>query len=326
MPRAVLIVAATVLLTVSACGGESTSKAIDVGYAYGMDVGDIGDVLALQALEEGGVASSPRDMGGNSQSVVALTRGDVQLAQVSTEELLSAIAAGAEVKAVLGQNMVSEIVLVGGPGIDRVQDLRGKTVAAGSPGGTGDNLLTAALEAAGMTRDDIDVVYVDESTTRAAAFAAGRSDALVFDYVDYELLRQREPGDYTLLDRAAARLPQVPALTWAVNTSWADKNEDLLREIVEGLLSGYEDVYTAEGGEAWVREAKADFLADEPDEVVEGIYDFYSELGMWPTRSSPVTEAKHDEAVRQWVESDQIAGPVAFDDAWLIDYWRDAAD
>lgn len=328
MPRSaiVVLVVAWCALVVG-CGADNEQpRTIMAGYAFGADVGDVGDVLAFRGLEDRGITVRSRDMGGTSEAIIGLTRGDVQLAQVTTAALQQAIAAGAPVKGVLGQNMVSEIVLVGGPGIETMDDLAGKTVSPSTPGGVGDTLITEALRAASMSRDDVNVVYIDESPTRAAAFAAGRIDAAALDYVDYELLRLRQPGSYTILDRAADRFPPVPALSWAVEAEWAEENAELLGDVVAGLVDGYEGVYTNEGREAWLAEARASFLGDEPDELAEAVYRFYRGLPLWPRASAAITEAHHAEATRWWLSTGQIEQPVTFEKSWLLDYWREAGE
>lgn len=205
-----------------------------------------------------------------------------------------------------------------------MEDLRGKTVAVGSIGGSGDTLLTAALDANGMTRGDVKTVYIDESPTRASAFAAGRADGVVLDYVDYRLLERRKPGEYAVLSRAQDVLPRVPQNAWVVRTDWAEEHPDLVRRIVEGLLAGYAGVYTDEGRRAWLAEAKSDLLDGEPDELAESIYEFYRSGAQWPRADEPVTAARHGEATRWWIRHGQTEKPVSFEDSWLIDYWRDA--
>ena len=96
MPRAVLVVVAA-LAVVAGCGGDEqpSQETLDVGYSYGMDVGDVGDNLAFARLEEEeGITVSTRDMGGAQQAVVGLTRGDIHLAQLQYTQLLDAVAAG----------------------------------------------------------------------------------------------------------------------------------------------------------------------------------------------------------------------------------------
>jgi ABC-type nitrate/sulfonate/bicarbonate transport system substrate-binding protein len=327
--RVSLAVLAAALLAAAGCGGNGNSevRSLDIGYAYGADVGDVGDVLALRELErETGLSTDVRDLGGNEEAVVGLTRGDVELAQVGYRQFLDAVSAGAPIKAVLGQNMASETVLVGGPNVRSVRDLEGKQVSTGTVGGAGDSLITKALVAAGMSRDDSKVVYIDDSTSRAAALLTGRIAAAALDYADVELLRRREPGEYTVLDRAVDRSPNAPQLIWAVDSDWAQEHDDILREVVPALVRGYEDVYSGEGREAWLREAKESFLQGKDAAAAAPIYDFYREIGMWPKASTAVTKAQHDLAVEAWLADDEIEAAVAYEDSWLPDYWTEASE
>jgi ABC-type nitrate/sulfonate/bicarbonate transport system substrate-binding protein len=329
VPRVLLVLLAAVSVVVAACGEESakTPETLDVGYSFGADIGDVGDRLAFRQVQaDSGIEAQYRDMGGTSEAVVGLTRGDIQLAQIPYRQLLDAISAGAPVKAVLGSNMSPELVLVGGSDVTRLADLRGKKADTGFPGGGGDVLLDETLERAGLTRDNVHVSYIDESSTRAAALASHRIDAAVLDDSEYELLRHRDKRRYTVLARAVDAFPPIPQLVWAVDENWADEHDDVLRSVVDSLVTGYEDVYTAEGKQAWLAEAGRTLLRGKDAEVAAPIYDFYRSVDFWPTGMTQVTESQHDSAVEDWIAHEQIERPVWFQDAWLPDYWADAAD
>jgi ABC-type nitrate/sulfonate/bicarbonate transport system substrate-binding protein len=325
--RQTVSVALLLAFVLAGCGGEETPDTLDVGYSFGADIGDVGDRLAFRQVQaDSGIKAQYRDMGGTSEAVVGLTRGDIQLAQIPYRQLLDAISAGAPVKAVLGSNMSPELVLVGGPDVTRSADLRGKRADTGFPGGGGDVLLDDTLERAGLTRDDVHVSYIDESSARAAALASDRIDAAVLDQSEYELLSHRDKRRYTVLARAVDAFPPVPQLVWAVDESWADEHDDVLRSIVDSLVTGYEDVYTTSGKQAWLAESRRTVLGSKDAEVAGPIYDFYRSVDFWPTGTTQVTEAQHDRAVEDWIAHEQIERPVSFEDAWLADYWADAAD
>jgi len=73
-------------------------------------------------------------------------------------------------------------------GITSIADLRGKSVAY--PAGTsGEQVLRLALEAAGMTIDDITPIIMDPSTL-VAAFSAGQIDAAGIWYPNVEVIKQ----------------------------------------------------------------------------------------------------------------------------------------
>lgn len=75
------------------------------------------------------------------------------------------------------------------PGIESIADLKGKKV--GVPEGTsGDMLLRLALDEAGMTTDDIEMVTMDPSTV-VTAFASGQIDAAGIWYPFVNVIKQR---------------------------------------------------------------------------------------------------------------------------------------
>ena len=76
-------------------------------------------------------------------------------------------------------------------GIDSVEDLRGKTVAF--PEGTsGDMILTLALKAAGMTKDDIDAVAMEPAAI-VAALSSKQVDGAGFWYPALATVKQQVP-------------------------------------------------------------------------------------------------------------------------------------
>jgi ABC-type nitrate/sulfonate/bicarbonate transport system substrate-binding protein len=326
--RALLVfVVVLAVLAATGCGDKGEAQeSIDVGYAFGADVGDVGDRLAFRELERrSGIRARFRDMGGTSEAVVGLTRDDVELAQIPYRQLLDAIASGAPVDAVLGSNMAAELVLVGGRGVSNAADLRGKRIAAAFPRGGGDILIGKVLEAAGLTRGDAHIVYIDESPSRAAALSAGRIDAAILDYVELEVLRGRDAGDFTLLDRAVDRFPRIPQLVWVVKKEWAEDHDGELRDIVAGLIAGYERVYTPTGRATWLSEAKRLYLKGKEARAAAPAYAFYRAARFWPTRGARVTAEQHDEAVREWVADDEIEQAVSYENTWDPSYWAELA-
>ncbi|MET8615078.1 MULTISPECIES: aliphatic sulfonate ABC transporter substrate-binding protein [Streptomyces] len=78
------------------------------------------------------------------------------------------------------------------PGINSMQELKGKTVAV--PEGTsGDMILTLALKKAGMTKSDIKAVPMDPSTI-VAAVSSKKVDAAGFWYPAAATIKKQVPG------------------------------------------------------------------------------------------------------------------------------------
>jgi NitT/TauT family transport system substrate-binding protein len=75
--------------------------------------------------------------------------------------------------------------------INSIEDLKGKKVAV--PEGTsGDMILGLALEKAGMTKDDVDLVPMDPPTI-VSAFSAGKVDAAGTFYPSIDTIKQQVP-------------------------------------------------------------------------------------------------------------------------------------
>src|SRR5205085_6518021 len=129
--------------------------AVEIGYSFRYDASDVADRLAFAGLRRKGIAVHVQELGGVANAVVALVRGDVQLAAVPYSTAIRAVDEGAHVRVVLGQNMVSDFVLVSRPGIDSVAALRGRRVALDATGLDGDTLVRVALARAGVPSAEV---------------------------------------------------------------------------------------------------------------------------------------------------------------------------
>lgn len=114
---------------------------------------------------------------GYLDSINALTAGQLDGNSQTLNDTLSSVSAGADLVVVLtNDNSTGNDKIIAAEGINRVEDLRGKKVAAEE--GTVDHfLLLLGLEKAGMTQADIDFQPL-ETGAAAAAFVAGQVDAV----------------------------------------------------------------------------------------------------------------------------------------------------
>jgi ABC-type nitrate/sulfonate/bicarbonate transport system substrate-binding protein len=264
-----------------------------------------------------------RELGGVANVVVALVRGDVQLATVPYSTAIRAVDEGAHVRVVLGHDMASDFVLVARPGIDSVAGLRRRGIAFDAQGLDGDTLVRVALARAGVPTAEVKLSPLAESSARAAALASGRVDAAVLDEPDYERLRGRGL-DVTVLARLSDFEPRSAASVWVVSQSWADKHPVLVGRIVRGLLDSYAYVYTPAGRRAWIVAARRSVFRGDPT-LAPRIYAFYRSAQFWPLRDRPVTRAEHQRAVRFWLDVHELARYVPFSRVWAPSWWRGAA-
>jgi ABC-type nitrate/sulfonate/bicarbonate transport system substrate-binding protein len=331
VPRARLpvlaLTAAAVVLT--GCGDKARTRtasprpAVEVGYPFPYDAGDVADRLAFAGLRREGIAVHVRELGGVANGVVALVRGDVQLATMPYSTAIRAADEGAHLRVVLGRNMVSDAVLVARPGIDSVAGLRGRRVAFDAHGLDGDTLVRVALARADVPVAEVKLSTFPDSAARAAALVARRVDAAVLDAPDYERLLGRGL-DVTVLARLSDFEPRSAASVWVVSQSWADKHPVLVGRIVRGLLDGYAYVYTAAGRRAWIAAARRSILRADPA-LAPRIYDFYRSALFWPLRDRPITPGEHRRTVRFLLAVHELARYVPFSRVWAPSWWRNAA-
>ena len=106
---------------------------------------------------------------------LAIASGDVQCAATTVETWIVWNANGVATTQLfkMDQGMGSD-GLVAKPGIEKVEDLKGKTVAASAPGTSPHFFLSWALKKAGMKLADIKLVTL-EPAPAANAFVAGNA-------------------------------------------------------------------------------------------------------------------------------------------------------
>jgi ABC-type nitrate/sulfonate/bicarbonate transport system substrate-binding protein len=299
-------------------GGEPT---LEVGLAFSPGLDDTADRVAFDHLEqETGIKAEFTETGGPPNTAVGLMRGDFDLGSTSLLSAVNAIDQGADLKVVLGAAMAVDFFLVAGEGITDIEQLEGKNVSHGEPGGASEVVTKVALDRAGV---DAELSVVDDSEARMAALVAGRVDAAALEFPDYELLSSREEG-LTPVASLKDIAPFLIADVWMVSEDFAEENPELVREVVAGLLDGYEEVRTESGRAAWFEQARPYTGEDGAETVLDEVYARHDAVGYWPERDRPVDPARHDRLVRFWRENDLVEGEPAFDEVWDVSFWRSA--
>ena len=197
-------VGVAVALAVSGCAGgggaaEQTGgasgealEAIDVNFGY---IPDFNGTSLLAIAEDQGLWEKY----GVNATTTSFTNGPLQIQALGTGDLdFGYIGPGAMWLPASGQAKIVAINTLGQadrvvaqPGIESIEDLRGKTVAV--PEGTsGDMILTLALEDAGMTKDDLNVVPMEPSSI-VAALSSKQVDGAGFWYPALATVKQQVP-------------------------------------------------------------------------------------------------------------------------------------
>jgi NitT/TauT family transport system substrate-binding protein len=185
--------AAALAVALTGCaGGGTAGGAIEVDFGY---IGDFNGASLLAVADQEGIWEKH----GLDVTTSVFTNGPLQIQALGTGDLdFGYIGPGAMWLPASGQAKVVAINTLGEadrvvaqPGITSMADLRGRTVAV--PEGTsGDMILTLALEAAGMTNDDIERVPMEPSAI-VAALSSKQVDAAGFWYPALATVKQQVP-------------------------------------------------------------------------------------------------------------------------------------
>lgn len=157
-------------------------------------------------FKDEGVSVKITSFGENAQHNAAVQKGEFEGSNLPTNIALRLMASGVPLKIVLLESQSTKAdAILAGPGIDSIEDLKGKKVAF-EEGSTPDELLRYALKQAGMSIDDIEKVPTTSSAA-GSALIAGRVDAAA-TYEPYITTAMDNGDDITTLYTAE----QAPGL------------------------------------------------------------------------------------------------------------------
>jgi NitT/TauT family transport system substrate-binding protein len=187
--RAVLAAAtlAATGLGLTACG--SSSKAGEVSTTNGLTNLTVGytsegglQIPSYVAADLGffakhGLNVKLVNLNSSTSLIPALTGGSVDVGTGDGAALCAGYLAGSSIS-VVGANL-ADFTLEGwgDSSVASMKDLAGKTVGVTAPGSTSDFALTAALQASGMSRNDVKVVYLHSIPATVAAMQSGAIQA-----------------------------------------------------------------------------------------------------------------------------------------------------
>jgi sulfonate transport system substrate-binding protein len=166
----------------------------------------------------------------------------------STTPALAALSAGAPL--VFAQFLVYEprttaIIAKDGSGIDKVEDLVGKSVAV-NRSGLGEFLLVAALEKHGIDRGKVRFIYLNPPDA-GPALAAGKVDAWSMWSPGVDIARLQY-GAHDIFVEGRDLDFQIDYTSFLVTRSFARDNPDLIRAVIAGLAqeASWSDEHAAE--------------------------------------------------------------------------------
>jgi NitT/TauT family transport system substrate-binding protein len=162
---------------------------------------------------EAGLKLETIDVKDDQVGMRALISGDVDSFDSATGAVIAA-ARGADVRIVGCPWLAAPYVLLARPGITRVEELKGKTIAASAPGTPPDIVARASLSTAQVGEEQVKFAAIGGDRDRYTALIGGVVDAAV---VANEYLPMRTSKDLSLLAEAKQVLPQWVRFCTLVN-------------------------------------------------------------------------------------------------------------
>ena len=173
-------------------------------------------------------------------SVDAVISGDVQIGFSDTAKSIQATEKGADLEIVASGMDKANYAFVGGIGINSIQDLKGKTIAAAGATDVYTQVIFDILKNAGVDPSEVNFTYGQNSNDRAAALQGGAiQGALIPPPADHRL----EAAGLKILARTADLVPFLSLSSTVVQKSWAADHGDIIKKYIKAIAKATDWLY-----------------------------------------------------------------------------------
>jgi ABC-type nitrate/sulfonate/bicarbonate transport system substrate-binding protein len=244
-------------------------------------------------------------VGVNSGVAQQLTGGSVDLGDVTTTQMVLAVAGGAPIVSVMSSGVGVPYYLIGSKGLTSVAQLKGKQISIGGPSDITRPFADTILERGGLKPDDWTYTYAGASTARYAALVAGAIDATL---LAPPIVFHAIAAGYPVIDNVPKYFPAFPYITYAVRPAWAKDHADLLESYIKAQLQAARWLYDP------ANKAKAiALLADEtgttPDDAAR-TYDVFVTDEHYFSTTGAFTPDAYTRVLQTMVKAGMIAPPL----------------
>ncbi|HLH22310.1 MAG TPA: ABC transporter substrate-binding protein [Chloroflexota bacterium] len=163
----------------------------------------------------------------------ALIAGDVNFNSYSVDSVAKAVVGGAPLKLIGSAQEVPNFLLIVDHDITTWNDLRGKTLGAGSPGGYYDIVLRAMLAANGLQPGDYELRSIGNSSLRLPAIQTGQIAGAIMGDPDAFVARS---AGYQPLGSVHDYVHDVQYTGYAIADEWGKAHEALVVGFLRGIL------------------------------------------------------------------------------------------
>ncbi|WP_162941411.1 ABC transporter substrate-binding protein [Desertimonas flava] len=186
-----------------------------------------------------------------------------------------------------------DFVLVTTPGIDTIADLfeGDATVAVDSPGGAGDVIVNAMIQASGDDRSTTDlpnVQIIESSGLRTSAFVGGEVNATMVHLTQYNEEILPNIPDAQIISSLWEDVPVFMKEALAAPAEWLDENLDVAAAVCASIISGARTL----AADPAVYVAAVNDHVDEPPSEAEltELFELIATDDFWPLETGVTAE------------------------------------
>lgn len=245
---------------------EAQAEAVTLNVAYMPNYGSLWAVM--NAIDQGYLADENITV-----NLVEFQDGPTIIAAMESGSIdVGYIGHGAHKLCINGQATIIALshisngdALIGGPGITKVEDLKGKKVAYAS-GTSSEDILVKSLEKAGMSMSDINAVDMDPSGIVTAMLSGGVDACATWSPNSLKILEELD-GATKLTDNMTFSDETVSLASWIAMPKYAEENRDVLVRFTRAIFKAMD--YAAADHQEETAELVAKQVAQDKDTVYE---------------------------------------------------------
>ncbi|HEX2767312.1 MAG TPA: ABC transporter substrate-binding protein [Candidatus Limnocylindria bacterium] len=321
----------------SADAGESQATESQGGDGISFDLSGV-EIVTTSTLASGLDASFLRtvelmeEWGASVENVVlsqqsgldAILAGESNIAGThDADELIIGVSGGEDMIGIGSAKSKMDYVLVAQDEYESVEDLAGTTIATSGPAGFNTLLMRFALEDVGLDPDnDVELAQIGSSGDRAAALVSGVASSAALTIDDWFELQSQSDSLQILAYFSEVR-PEFPNDVYYAYTEYWEANPEVALAWACANLEA----------NAWITADKDRYVEwaveriDAPEESLAEVWDFATEVNMWPTNPDEILDVEGVQALADiLLEIGDISEPVVAEEMIDLSYLEEAAE
>lgn len=270
--RTILAAASALAITFSALVAQAADKKVVVAYQT--------DALPSSvAIADGSFVKATgydidfRKFNSGAEIFAAIASGDVQVGYVGSSPFASAVSRGLDVKAFYLASIsgIDEALVVrNGSGIEKLEDLKGKKLAA-APVSTDHYQLLALIKSLGLTESDVQVLAIPQPEIVAAYNRGDIDGGFVWDPALTEL---KKNGNVLITSKDVAARGAATFSAWVATGDFAKENKDFLAKfagVINEKYASFRNDKATWGPESENAKALAKLLGGTPEQQASAL-------------------------------------------------------